>query len=265
MSHENNAPASSIHLSLCNVTKEYRTPRSCTLVLDAFTLSVADRSFTAILGTNGCGKTTLLNVIAGLTSHDGGSVALASSQSPTKISYVFQHGAATLFPWRTCIDNVSFPLHISGVPARTARDTSMRFLEEFRLHKLATRFPYEISGGQKQLLALCRALVSQPTLLLLDEPYVGLDYDNRLLAEELLSRTVYTRGITTIMVSHELDEGLLLGDELLLLSGPPCHIDERIRIPLPHPRDRSMLTAETLLRARQQAVLLTSGARQCAK
>jgi len=221
------------------------------VVFDNFTLSVALGEFVCFFGPNACGKTTILKMISGLIPLDEGTVTVdGRSPGQVKMSYVFQNLEGTLFPWRTCLDNIAFPLEAYGLTKREAREEVLCFVEgidnTFPLH----RYPHELSGGQKQLIAVYRALVSNPELLLLDEPFSELDFDRRTRMEQILLRILADRPTTTIFVSHEIEEAVFLSDRVIILGGHPTTICAEVPVNLDKPRKLSMLESAQFSRIR---------------
>jgi NitT/TauT family transport system ATP-binding protein len=240
--------------------------------LGGVTLEVTAGSFAAILGPSGCGKSTLLRLIAGLESLDMGEVRIGgipiSGVQP--VGMVFQSYSS--FPWLTVRGNVEFALKVVdrrlSIAERKERvEATIRLvgLEEFESY-----YPIALSGGMKQRLALARALATEPPLLLLDEPFGALDAQTRVLLQEQLMR-LWTRLDTTVcLVTHDVEEALLLADVIYILGGRPARVQHKLSNPFPEPRDWSLRTDPTFLREksnlfeqiRQDAVGALGGSRQ---
>lgn len=206
-------------------------------VLDDIDLEIREGEFVTIVGSSGCGKTTLLNIIAGLEQPDSGSVLVRGSNniSSTKRIMIFQEGA--LFPWLSVRENVEFGLKISGVSQEQRRKTADKYIELVGLTRFAESFVYQLSGGMKQRVAIARALALEPEVLLMDEPFAALDVQTRdLLHEELVGIHKTTRK-TILFVTHNLNEAILLGDRVILLSPTLKNIRKTFTIDLPRPRD----------------------------
>jgi NitT/TauT family transport system ATP-binding protein len=209
-------------------------------VLNGIDLKINEGEFVTIVGPSGCGKSTLLNIIAGLDRPDLGSVlirgATASSNTPsTKRIMIFQEGA--LFPWLNVQDNVEFGLKIAKVPKEKRRQVADRYIEMVGLSKFAESFVYQLSGGMKQRVAIARALSIEPEVLLMDEPFAALDVQTRDLLHEELVGIHKTTGKTILFVTHNINEAILLGDRVIVLSSVLKNIKKEFRIDIPRPRD----------------------------
>ncbi len=227
---------------LNRVTKSYGAGSKAPVVLDGISLTIHDGEIVAILGQSGCGKSTLLRIIAGLIPATSGDV-LYRGQPITGpmpgIAMVFQSFA--LFPWLTVLENVAFGLEAQGVPSAERRDRALKAIELIGLDGFENAYPKELSGGMRQRVGFARALVVDPDILLLDEPFSALDV---LTAETLRSdlmelwteRKIPTRGI--VFVSHNIHEAVEVSDRILVLAPHPGRVRADIRITLPHPRDQ---------------------------
>ena len=209
-------------------------------VLNGVDLKIREEEFVTIVGPSGCGKSTLLNIIAGLDRPDSGSVlirgAVANSNTmSTKRIMIFQEGA--LFPWLNVQDNVEFGLKIAKVPKEKRRQVADRYIEMVGLSKFAESFVYQLSGGMKQRVAIARALALEPEVLLMDEPFASLDVQTRDLLHEELVGIHKTTGKTILFVTHNINEAILLGDRVIVLSSVLKNIKKEFRIDMPRPRD----------------------------
>jgi len=238
-----------------HLCKSYADGDSRLLVIDNLSISAAPGQFVSIFGPNGCGKTTLLNVVAGLVPFDSGTASVGGKPPGTfRAGYVFQDYERSLFPWRRAIDNIGLPLEATDGSVRSRRHRVQEFLVRCGIRIPLGHFPYQMSGGQKQLTALARALVGSPHILLMDEPFGALDYQTRLsMADELL-RVWHHMRITTLFVSHEIDEAIYLADKLYILSPLPASVVETLEVNLPRPRTRRMLGSEEFLSVRARAI-----------
>ncbi|MGH7356468.1 MAG: ABC transporter ATP-binding protein [Candidatus Rokuibacteriota bacterium] len=203
--------------------------------LDRISLEVAAGEFLCIVGPSGSGKSTLLRVIAGLHRRHTGEVTIAADHPgapPTAM--VFQEHA--LLPWRTVLDNVVFGLENRGVP-RAERDARAReMLALVGLTEFARHYPHQLSGGMKQRVGIARALAHGPEVLLMDEPLASLDAQTRTIMQEELLRIWATLGTTVIYVTHSLEEALLLGDRVVLLTARPGRVGQVFPVDLGRPR-----------------------------
>ena len=195
--------------------------------------------FICILGPTGCGKTTLLRLIAGLISPDEGQIRIKGeplSSINSKAGFVFQQ--SSLFPWLRSIDNVAFPLRMNGTPVKPRRDQAKAWLQRVNLSGFENAFPHELSGGMVQRVALARALIAEPEILLLDEPFSALDERTRYAAQDLLLRLGQETGATLLFVTHNIEEAVYLGRKILVMASPPQNLVEEITLDSPHPRNR---------------------------
>lgn len=206
------------------------------LILDQLSLTVAEREFVGIIGVSGGGKTTLLRTIAGLLPTAAGSVTLGGvpvlGPSP-RTAMVFQHFG--LFPWKTVRGNVAYGLQVQGRGPEQARVP--RLLDALHLADVADRYPAQLSGGMKQRVGIARALAVEPELLLLDEPFSAVDAITREdLQNEVLQLWERHQRMTALLVTHDIDEAILMADRIIVISGPPGHITRELTIGLPRPR-----------------------------
>ena len=209
-------------------------------VLNGIDLKIREGEFVTIVGPSGCGKSTLLNIIAGLDRPDSGNVlvreAVASNNaSSTKRIMIFQEGA--LFPWLNVQDNVEFGLKIAKMPKETSRQVADKYIDMVRLSKFSESFVYQLSGGMKQRVAVARALAMEPEVLLMDEPFAALDIQTRDLLHEELVGIHKATGKTILFVTHNINEAILLGDRVIVLSSVLKDIKKEFRIDIPRPRD----------------------------
>ncbi|HEY1248667.1 MAG TPA: ABC transporter ATP-binding protein [Nitrososphaera sp.] len=211
-------------------------------VLNGVDLKIREGEFVTIVGPSGCGKSTLLNIIAGLDRPDSGSVfvrgeAVASNNntSSTKRIMIFQEGA--LFPWLNVQDNVEFGLKVAKMPKERSHHIADKYIEMVGLSKFSGAFVYQLSGGMKQRVAIARALAMEPEILLMDEPFAALDIQTRDLLNEELVGIHKTTGKTILFVTHNINEAILLGDRVIVLSSVLKDIKKEFQIDIPRPRD----------------------------
>ncbi|WLS06231.1 ABC transporter ATP-binding protein [Shinella oryzae] len=233
-----NVVSNSIALDIEGVTHRYDLDGRDLQVLDNVSIVIEPGEFVALLGPSGCGKSTLLRLAAGLETPTTGRVLEDGrpiiAPDPDRI-LVFQD--ATLFPWRTVRDNVAIGLEARGL----IRELEYRIDEVLKLVKLegfADVYPHQLSGGMAQRAALARALVNDPKLLLLDEPFGKLDSLTRLRMQNELLELWKSAGFTALLVTHDVEEALLLADRVIVLSDRPASIVAEVRVDRPHPRRR---------------------------
>lgn len=198
--------------------------------LTSIDLEVAAGEFLAILGPSGCGKSTLLRIIAGLERPSAGRVEGASDRT----AYVFQD--AHLLPWRTVLENAALPLELQGVDAATRRKAATEALARVGLSDALDRYPAQLSGGMRMRVSLARAMVNEPTLLLLDEPFAALDEITRERLDEQLRELWQARQMTVIFVTHSTSEAAFLADRAIVFSKRPGRVMEDRRLALPAER-----------------------------
>lgn len=224
-------------------------------VVDGFSLAMAEGELVTLFGPNGCGKTTILNIFAGTLKPDTGEIIWNAGELRSKeVGYVFQNYDDTLLPWRTVKSNIAFPLEVRGYNGREINDKTARVMNLFRLQEHANKYVYELSGGLKQLVVIARSTVYNPRLLLLDEPFSALDYST--------SRMLWTRfrefwsdaNVTTIFVSHNIDEAVFLGDRVCVMSSRPTQIVAEIIVPFGKERELDILGTQEFFKVRTQVL-----------
>jgi len=228
--------------------------RSSLAVLEDIQLHIEKGTFVCLVGPSGCGKTTLLKMMAGLTRYDRGEISLRGrtvTGVPDNIGFVFQEPG--LLPWRSVYRNVDLALESKGMSADDRRSAVERYLEMTGLTAFAKYPPYQLSGGMQQRVGLARALVGEPDVLFMDEPFGSLDALTRARLQEELATIVGKTGTTTIFVTHDVDEAVYLSDRVVVLSARPGRLQDVIDVKLPRPRRRQEFRidpAAALLRAR---------------
>lgn len=194
-------------------------------------LCVKEKEFAVIVGPSGCGKSTLLNIVGGLEKATNGTVEVDGkivTEAGVDRGMVFQ--GYSLFPWLTVKENVEFGLKIKKVPKAERSEISKRYIEIVGLQGFENALPKELSGGMKQRVAIARTLANNPAMLLMDEPFGALDAQTRLVMQELLSDISRTAETTILFITHDIDEALLLGDKIYIMSRRPGYITEELTI-----------------------------------
>lgn len=208
-----------------------------------FDLDIAKGGITCIFGPNGCGKSTLINMVAGLIPIDSGEILFdGKTLRDTQIGYVFQNYREALFPWLRAIDNIRYPLRLAGQSPERVEQRVRNLTEWFEIGFDLNRYPYELSGGQQQTVSIMRALAPEPEVLFLDEPFSALDYEMTLFIRDRLQEVFTQTGTTMVVVSHDIEEAVFLADHVLLLTKRPTRVAEVIDFEYPRPR-----TIDTLL------------------
>jgi NitT/TauT family transport system ATP-binding protein len=218
------------------------------VVYDGFDVDLPLGQFISIFGPNGCGKSTFINMVSGLMPMDAGDVMFdGQSIRDTRTSYVFQNYREALFPWLRAIDNIHYPLEVMGIPRAERSRRVEKLLADFDVRIDLKAFPYMLSGGQQQTVSILRALVTDPEILFLDEPFSALDYEmTQFMRAQLQTIYMKTRK-TMILVSHDLDEAIQLADKVVLLSRRPTRVAEMVVVDLPWPRNLDVTTGEPFM------------------
>jgi NitT/TauT family transport system ATP-binding protein len=229
---------SSVKISFQQVRKEFVVrgegggPADRFTALEDITLDVRPGEFLALVGPSGCGKSTLLDLLGGLTAPTSGRILLDGRpiEGPARDrGIVFQQYA--LFPWRTAVQNVEFGLDIAGLKARQRREIARHYLDLVGLTAFADRYPHELSGGMKQRVAIARSLAYDPEVLLMDEPFAALDAQTRETLQGELLRIWRATGKTIIFITHGIDEAVVLGQRVAVMTSRPGRIKHVVEIP----------------------------------
>jgi NitT/TauT family transport system ATP-binding protein len=202
------------------------------------TLEVAPNEALCVVGPSGCGKTTLLRCMAGLLQPSEGQVFLDErplTEPHPSVAMVFQHFG--LFPWKTVLENVAYGLKLRGVPKNRWRELAQPYLELVGLLSCESLYPYQLSGGMQQRAGLARALVLNPQVLLMDEPFGALDAQTRELLQEELVRILERDQRTMVFITHSIDEAIVLGDRIVVMSARPGRVREVLEVGLTRPRN----------------------------
>ncbi len=227
-------------LSLERVGKVFRNG---TVALQDIDLAVAPGAFVSLLGPSGCGKSTLLRIVAGLTPPSSGRVAWDGEGVAVSIGFVFQE--PTLMPWASVWDNVYLPLRLAGKSRSAVRDRVESMIAAVGLSGFERVYPRELSGGMRMRASIARALVTEPRLLLLDEPFAALDEITRFKLNEDLLRLWRERRCTILFVTHSVYESVFLSNRIVVITPRPGRIAEEVPIDLPYPRDEALRTTQS--------------------
>jgi len=220
-------------------------------VISNFTFHIEGQKFYTIVGPNGCGKTTLLNIIAGTMDKDSGYIS--ELKKDLRIGYVWQNYRASLFPWLSITENISFPLKIQGLSSSERKEAVQKLIKRFDIEINLKKKIYNLSGGQQQLINILRALIIDPHLILLDEPFSALDqYKSWHLGFELEKMWLEQKS-SVFFVSHNVDEAVLLADEIILMN-KQGRIEKTIKNLMPRNRTKEMMTAQEYLRCKSEIV-----------
>lgn len=228
------------------VTKVYPTAESGAagiVAVDHVAMTIRDHEIVCLVGPSGCGKSTVLNMIAGFESPTEGRITVSDKEirgaGPDRM-VVFQSPA--LFGWMTVRQNITFGPRKRGVPKSQYENDATRFINAVGLDDFASHYPYQLSGGMRQRVQIARALMNRPEILLMDEPFGALDFQTRLLMQELLLKVWSEFKPTILFITHDVDEAIFLGDRVYMMSRRPGRLKEQFDVPFAKPRNMEILT-----------------------
>ncbi|MFF4597075.1 ABC transporter ATP-binding protein [Amycolatopsis sp. NPDC001319] len=228
-------------LEVSDLSHRYGTGDKAHVAVNDLTFTVEAGQLACIVGPSGCGKSTLLRAIAGLVPPTSGTVSLHGdlvTGVPDDLAVVFQDYSRSLFPWLTVAKNVEFPLRWTKLDKAERRKRAAAALSAVGLDGVGAKFPWQLSGGMQQRVSIARALASRPALLIMDEPFASVDAQTRFELEDLLRRVQREQGTTVLLVTHDIDESVYLGDRVLVLSKSPASIVADLPVDLPAERDQ---------------------------
>jgi ABC-type nitrate/sulfonate/bicarbonate transport system ATPase subunit len=243
-------------LELVNVWKRFGDGQAQTVAVSGVDLRIAKSEFVTLVGPSGCGKSTLFNMIAGLLPPDDdgsllfGGTPQRDGQLLGKVSFMPQRDL--LFPWRTVLDNAILALEVEGVPRKEARERARAMLPEFGLTGFADHYPHQLSGGMRQRVALMRTFLFERDLLLLDEPFGALDALTRSRMQHWLLEIWARHRRTVLFITHDIDEAIVLGDKVLVMTARPGTVKSETVVDLPRPRDPSIVLSPEFIGLKQR-------------
>ncbi len=228
-------------LKVTHLSKTYGAGEQATQAIADLSFEVQPGELVCIVGPSGCGKTTLLRTISGLLAPTGGEVALDGRRvtgPPEQMALVFQDYSRSLYPWMTVAANVEFPLRRKPLGKRERRAAVEQALASVGLDGFGGKYPWQLSGGMQQRVAIARGLAYRPEILLMDEPFASVDAQTRADLEDLVLRVRHDYGVTILFVTHDIDESIYLADRVVILTPRPTVVQETLEVPLPRPRDQ---------------------------
>jgi NitT/TauT family transport system ATP-binding protein len=229
-------------IQLRGVTKTFRSHDRSLTVFKDFSYQIENRSFLSIVGPSGCGKSTLLKLISGLDTPSAGQIVFNGrtiNGPPKGMIYVFQQYTKSILPWRTVIENIEFGLRARNrVSFKEARERCREYIDLVGLDGYQNYYPYQLSGGMQQRVCIARALICEPEVLLMDEPFSAVDAMTRAILQELVMRIWQKLQVTILFVTHDVDEAVFLSTRIISLGRAGTGISEDLSINLPSPRDQ---------------------------
>jgi NitT/TauT family transport system ATP-binding protein len=228
-----------------DIDMRFHTAEGDITALDHVSFTVTPGEFLAVIGPSGCGKSTLFNIMGGLLGGYSGTVAVAGEKITgphASIGMVFQEEST--FPWRNVVDNVAFPLEISGMGKRERIERARHFVSMVGLDGFERRYPAELSGGMRQRVSMARTLASEPKILLMDEPFAALDEQTRLLLGDKVLQIQQQLKQTTLLITHNITEAVQLADRILVMTYRPGKVKRMVEIKLPRPRTSEIVSSE---------------------
>jgi NitT/TauT family transport system ATP-binding protein len=239
-------------IEIKDLSKTFRTDRGDVEALRGVDLTIRSGEFVVVVGASGCGKTTLLNLVAGFEQPTGGKILLKGEPVRgihPKCGMIFQQYA--LFPWKTVRQNVEFGLKMKRIAKKERSRIADGFIELVGLRGFEHAYPNALSGGMKQRVSIARALANDPHVMLLDEPFAALDAMTRQVLQEQLIRIQESQGKTMVFITHSIDEALLLSSRIIIMTARPGRIAQDIENDLPHPRDASVQLSNRYLELKE--------------
>ena len=229
------AAASAPKIRIEGLSKVFPARDGRVVALRDVDLSIPVGQFCCIVGPSGCGKTTLLRILAGLETHTTGRLELVHQDQRRPLNaMVFQE--QSIFPWMTVEDNVAYGLRMRGVPGRERRDVVAYYVDKVGLAPFRRAYPHQLSGGMKQRVSVARAFANDPEILLMDEPFAALDEQNKLLLQEELLKIWEESKKTVVFITHSIDEALVLGDRVLVMTARPGTLKADMAVRFARPR-----------------------------
>jgi NitT/TauT family transport system ATP-binding protein len=228
-------------LNVTHLRKVYGSGETATEAIADVSFEVSKGEFVCIVGPSGAGKTTLLKTVSGLMAPTSGEVELAGETvqgPPERMALVFQDYSRSLYPWMKVSENVAFPLRRKKLGKAERREVVEHAVESVGLASSLDKYPWQLSGGMQQRVAIARGLAYQPEILLMDEPFASVDAQTRADLEDLVLSIRHEYDVTVLFVTHDIDEAVYMGDRVVILTPRPSRVQEVLEVDLPRPRDQ---------------------------
>lgn len=228
-----------VKVSVRDTKKIYKAKDGDVVALNGVNLDIYDNEFVTVVGPSGCGKSTLMNIIAGLDTPTSGEVLMdgeAIDGTSADKGVIFQ--AYALFPWLTVLENVRFGLDMKKVPLEEGNKIAMKYIRNVELEDFANSYPKKLSGGMKQRVAIARAYANNPSILLMDEPFGAVDAQTRTQLQSELLKIWEEENKTCFFITHDVEEAVLLGQRVVIMSARPGRIKDIVDVDIPFPRDQ---------------------------
>jgi len=238
-------------ITIKNLNKSFRGKE----IFRDLDLEVNANKITAVFGPNGCGKSTLFNILTGVTRQDSGTHQI-TNLNQFNFSYIFQNYRDSLLPWRKNYKNLALPLQIRKLNKSDIKKRIEKTNNDFDFKLDLNKYPYQLSGGQQQLLTFMRTIITQPDILLLDEPFSALDYENNLRLRNKLQKYYLQTNSTIFIITHNIEEAVYLADEIIVLSRNPTNVLGKVKNPLPYPRTIDTLKSDEFKYIKDQVLEL---------
>jgi len=217
------------------LSKQFELRKSTITALKNVSLDIGDGEFVCIVGPSGCGKTTLLRILAELETPSAGEIRIMHNDPTMPVhSMIFQE--QSVFPWMTVRDNIAYGLRMRGVRGKARDETVQYYLEKVGLSQFAKAYPHQLSGGMKQRVSIARAFANNPSILLMDEPFAALDEQNKTLLQDELLRVWEETRKTVVFITHSIDEAILLGDRVVVMTASPGEVKAIVTVTFERPR-----------------------------
>ena len=220
-------------IQIRNLTRRY----GALTAVDDVSLEIPVGEFFVIVGPSGCGKTTLLRILADLDAPTSGKIEMRASPNSDKPANAMVFQGDSIFPWMTVWENAAFGLHMRHVPSARVKEIVGHYLDRTGLTRFADHYPHQLSGGMRQRVSIARAFANDPEILLMDEPFSALDAQNKLLLQEELLRIWEEDKKTVVFITHSVDEAVILGDRVMIMTAQPGRVKSLVSISLPRPRN----------------------------